>query len=111
MFETHDGLPPDADEEASYTMGYAEIYEQLIVEEELIYTIPAEDEDRFKKGLAVAKNRMNKKLISDGVASDTRILNFKTLPSSEAGCIDIQVSMTARGGVRIMNMRKPDPNF
>jgi hypothetical protein len=98
-------LPEDADDMQIY--GFAELLDQLMAEEELIFTIPAVDEERFRKGLSVAKNRLNKKLVLEGMAPGNRVLDYTTLASEVEGCIDMQVSMKGRQGAKIFNIRKP----
>ena len=99
-------LPIDNAVEASI-YGFAELLDQLIADEELIFTIPAADEERFRKGLSVAKNRLNKKMEEDGIASDARILSFEILASDMIDCIDMKVSLRSRQGARVLYIRKP----
>lgn len=99
-------LPIDNAAEAS-VYGFAELLDQLIADEELIFTIPLVDEERFRKGLSVAKNRLNKKMEEEGIASDARILSFEVLASDMIDCIDMKVSLRSRQGARIMAIRKP----
>jgi len=100
-----DNIPEDADD--MQTFGFAELLDQLMAEEELIYTIPIVDEERFRKGLSVAKNRLNKRLIADGMAPDNRVLDYSVLPSDTASCIDMQVSLRGKQGAKILRIRKP----
>lgn len=104
----------DLDASEMQNLGFAECFDQLLAADELIFTIPASDEARFRKGLAVAKSRMAKKLAEDGLAGDTRILDFRALkpaPNTPEGFVDLQCSLKERSGVSVFSIRKPDPSL
>lgn len=105
------GIPVVPEDDEANSFGYAELFEQIWSEEELIFTIPEADEERFKNGLAVAKTRFNKKLQKEGVAPDNRSFVYTTLASDRPGCIDLQVSLAAKGKIKVFAITKPDPNL
>jgi hypothetical protein len=98
----------DLDLEDASRQSYLEILEQIIAEGELIFTIPACDEDRFRKGMAVAKSRMLDHHKKAGIPSDRRKLTYNVLAQCERpGCNDIHVSLQEPSGVPILSTRKP----
>lgn len=106
------GLGIDSLEEDSNMLGYTELFERIWTEEELIFTIPKDDEERFKNGLAVAKTRFNKKLMDEGQPKESRQLEYSLVtPCMTEGCINLQVSLKTRGRIRVFDIRKPDPTL
>lgn len=101
------GIPHIA-EEMDDSLGYSDLFEQVWQEEELIFTIPEEDHERFKAGMAVAKSRFNSKMEKEGMPPDKRSLSFAVVPCSTEGCISLHVKLVAKGRVRVLNIEKPD---
>lgn len=103
---------PETSAEEAQIMGFSDIFEQLLADAELIYTIPAEEQDRFRKGLAVAKSRFVERIKKQNMPEDKRILDFQVVADSERdGLVDIQVSLKDRSGMQIYKVRRPNPSI
>ena len=99
-------------EDDAEEFGYAELFERIWTEEELIFTIPEEDEERFKNGLAVAKTRFNKKMQLDGMGKEDRSFEYNIVkPCTVPGCINLQVSLKKKGRIKVFQIQKPDPSI
>lgn len=109
-----DAMLQGIDDDGEQQLTPTEIYELLTANEELILTIPAHEEDRLRKGLASAKNKMNAKLKDSGLPADTRMLQFHVQPSKDQELedhIDIQISLASRASFKIKRIQLPDPEL
>ena len=95
-------------DEIDDTLGYAELFEQIWQEEELIFTIPAEDWEKFKAGIAVAKSRFNAKMVKEGMPPDKRSLAFDLVQCTVEGCVALHVKLVSKGKIRVLAIEKPD---
>jgi hypothetical protein len=84
------------------------IYNELLVHNELLLTIPATEEQILRKGLAGAKSKQNTKLREAGLQPDNNTLAFQVTPGKIEGTIQILVSLTKRAGIRVLDMKVPD---
>lgn len=105
------------EQEAESLMGeeditYEEILANLYLNDELIITIPAEQEVQVKTGIKNCKTRQNKKQIAEGMPADQNTLEFLTFPSEEfEGCIQLKVILKARPTIRVKKIVIPSDNF
>lgn len=97
------------DESSSPTLSFYEIYEKLLANEELILTIPLEQEESLRKGLASAKIKTNKKLAAQNLDTEDRTLMFKKISEDLNLCItELHIYLKARPGCQVLNIRIPD---
>lgn len=99
-------------EEGPEVQSLTDIYQELQTCGELILTIPAEEEEKLRKGLASVKAKQNAKLRDQGLPIDTSVLGFLSAPSEDfAGAMQITVTLAKRSGITILNKEFPDPTF
>ena len=97
--------PPDS-------MTPTEIYQELMAVGEMILTIPAEEEDKLRKGLASAKSKQNAKLKEQGLAADNSVLVFNAAPSKDfEGAMQVHIVLSKRQGVTVLQKEYPNPDF
>lgn len=92
-------------------MSYADIYASVLLNEEIIITIPAEIEERVKIGLRNHKARQLAKLKQDGAPIDSSSLSFIVTDSTMEGAIDMTITLKERSTVPIMSVKIPDNTF
>jgi hypothetical protein len=99
-------------EEDTAELSLADIYNQLLVLGELIVTIPMEEEETLRKGLAGVKAKQNQKLKSSGLAPDPATLSFTVSPNKEQkGAIDVHIVLAKRTSITVLGIKKPDPEI
>lgn len=97
------------DEPSNPTLSFYEIYDKLLANEELILTIPLEQEEALRKGLASAKIKTNKKLAAQNLDTEDRTLMFKKISEDLNLCItELHIYLKARPGCQVLNIRIPD---
>lgn len=110
-------LPLDPEEGETNSMTLTDIYGQLLASGGMILTIPAAEEDRLRKGLASVKAKTNKKLSDDGFPVDKSTLAYQVTTSRNEdgsvrqGVIDINISLSTRNQITILDMKLPDDQF
>ena len=90
------------------SMSLTEIYNQLLSYNEIILTIPAEEEERLRKGLASVKAKATKKMQDQGLPLDKAVLAYQVTPTKEAGIINVQITLGARNAITVFAMSLPD---
>lgn len=103
-------------EEEAEELSLQSIFDQLSTTKELILTIPADEEQPLRKGLAMVKSKFNTKLRDSGIQPDKEALHFQVTPhlregKKVEGVIDIQVRLAPRNGITVISMKVPDPNI
>lgn len=101
----------DEEEDEGTGMSLADIYNRLLLHSELIFTIPADQEDTLRKGLASVKAKQNAKLREAGVRPDPATLSYITSKSDTEGAIDLHITLSKRTAINVIKVRKPDPEF
>lgn len=100
----------DADEPSILTP--SEIYNELLTCGEMILTIPAEEEEKLRKGLASAKAKLNAKLKDSGLGTDSSVLSFNVSPAKEySGAVQVVITLAKRTGITVLAKEYPDPDF
>lgn len=96
--------PPDPS-----TMTLSEIYENLLAFGELILTIPADEEERLRKGLASVKAKANKRSLEEGMPLDKSTLSYNTSPNKDLpSAVDIHICLAVRNAITVLSMKQPD---
>lgn len=105
--ETVDDLPGLIDE--ATPMSLTEILNQVIANNELILTIPADEEQSLRTGLAGVKAKQNAKLKSAGLQPDSSTLSYVVTPKKDnAGIIDVHITLSKKATVTVLAMKLPD---
>ena len=104
--ETNPFLVEDFEDEEE--LSYAEILASAIFNNEIIITIPLEEEERVKNGLKNYKNKQITKAREEGLPVDLSVLIFDSRLSKEfTGCIDLSIQSKNRGTVKIRSLKIP----
>lgn len=103
----HEVLPLEEDVE-EYTLD--KIYEDLVLAGELILTIPAVDEQRLRRGLAVIKAKEKKRAEKEGVPQDPMTLEFTVHEGADVPEFAVQIRVTLRGKNTIKVYKKTVPD-
>lgn len=99
----------DFDDDDSSEMEFTPtaLYEKLILEESVILTIPAEEEDVLRQALISVKGKANAKLKADGMPVDTSKLEFTYLHCDVEGAVRIQITLAKRKTIKVYNIETP----
>jgi len=88
---------------------YQELYQNLLLNEELIICIAAEDEERVKTGLKNVKAKQAAKFKEEGLPVDSSTLAFTSSPSKvHQGAINLHITLTKKATVKVFSMNVPD---
>jgi hypothetical protein len=86
-----------------------ELFKKILENGELILTIPEEQEDDLRKGLAMAKSKNNIKAKENGGNIEKRTLEYNVVVcKNNAGMIDVHIRLAERKGITVFNIRLPD---
>jgi len=103
-----EGMTNMEGEDDNITVTLSEIYSKLLIHNELILTIPVEEEATLRKGLATVKAKQNGKIKGVGLLPDPSILSFQVTPGKEAGTINVKILLDKRKGITVLAMKLPD---
>lgn len=96
-------------EEDSAQMSLPDIYNQLLALNELIITIPAEEEQHLRKGLASVKAKQNQKLKDSGLRPDNATLSYTvTANKNNPLAVDVHIVLAKRTSITVLSMKRPD---
>lgn len=90
------------------SMSLTEIYGQLLAYGEIILTIPIEEEERLRKGLASVKAKATKKLQDQGFPSDKAVLAYQTTVGKAPDTVNVQITLGQRNSITVLGMTLPD---
>jgi DNA polymerase IIIc chi subunit len=108
------------DDEEATELSLLEIFRQVEQSDtqELIVTIPEEQADALRKGLASVKAKQNQKLKNSGISPDGASLHFTVYPHKDektakevVGIVDIHIKLGKRSTIQVLGVRKPDPSI
>ena len=100
------------DDDDGEVKSYSEILADVILNDEIVITIPAELEEKTKNGIKNCKSKAATLAKKEGQPVDSSTLSFISIPSTEfAGCIDMTITCVRQGTVRIKKMRIPVNDF
>lgn len=107
-----DDLNPGLVEEtSSYT--FRQLIDQLYMEQDLILTVPKEQEASLKQGLIIRKSKDNKRSKSLGLLAHEGTLTFKSYPAKdEAGndsnkLVCVRITLSERKSINVVKMEVP----
>jgi hypothetical protein len=104
---------PDLDdilEDDSVTpLSLTEIYNEVVAHGEIILTIPADEEQNLRTGLAGVKAKQNLKLKEAGLQPDRATLSFVVTPHGELPeVIKVHIALTKKQTISVMKLELPD---
>lgn len=89
-----------------------DLYQELVAMRELIVTVPAEEEEKLRKGIINAKSKQNARLRESGMPADNSVLDFNSTPSADfQGAVQVHISLTQRSGIKILRKELPSGDF
>lgn len=96
-------------EDGSTELSLTDLYDRLVLEGELIVTVPVEQEQKLRKGLAGVKAKQNQKLKDSGLPVDDASLGFVVTANKKIqGAIDIHITLAKRTTITVLAVKKPD---
>ena len=105
-------VPVVLDETTPMTL--TEIYNQVMANDELLLTIPADEEQALRTGLAGVKAKQNAKLKASGLQPDKSTLSFVVTPvKGKDGVvipetIDVHIVLSRKQTITVLAMKLPD---
>lgn len=106
---TEDWPIMEDDEDESTELSLADIYNRLLLHKELILTIPKDQEETLRKGLASVKSKQNTKLKDSGIQPDQAQLQYKTIQNEELpDAVDIHIVLSKRTAITVIKVQRPD---
>jgi len=107
--EDMDDINFEPEDSGNEIISYAEILAAVLLNDEIVITIPMEDEERVKNGIKNYKSKQAAKLRAEGQPYDSSTLTFSSVPSEEFyGCVDLTILSKNRGIIKIKKMRIPE---
>jgi hypothetical protein len=83
------------------------LYDQLILDEELILTLDEVSFADLKRGLIGLKGKSNMKLEKNGLSKDSSKLTFAYLPCNDIGYVRVQISLSKKKSFLVAKIEKP----
>ena len=109
--EEHDLPVSNKAEEVSF----AELYSSVMLNGEIIITIPIEEVERVKTGLKNLKAKQATRMKEEGLIPDPSVFTFIEKPCEEAEFknthIDLSVQLSRKSVVKVARIKIPDDNF
>lgn len=95
--------------EVSEEIALSEIYKELLIHEEIIYTVEATDEPKLRRNLSVLKAKDAQKLKEAGFQPVDSKLEFITIEDKELpkGLIKIQIVLRPRAKIKVYGKQIP----
>lgn len=97
-------------EEDEARLSLLDIYNQLLTHKEIIITVPIEEEDKIRTGLASVKAKQSKKLRDNGFTPGRESLSYQVSPNADApkAHIDMKILLKERTTINVVSMKLPD---
>lgn len=93
-------------------VAFSELYASVLLNEEIIITIPPEEVERVKTGLKNLKAKQASRMKEDGLVPDPSIFAFNTLPAKDESLkdsyVDLSIQLSRKSVVKIAGIRIPD---
>lgn len=93
-------------------IAFSELYASVLLNEEIIITIPPEEVERVKTGLKNLKAKQASRMKEDGLVPDPSIFAFNILPTKDESLkdsyVDLSIQLSRKSVVKIAGIRIPD---
>ena len=93
-------------------IAFSELYASVLLNEEIIITIPPEEVERVKTGLKNLKAKQASRMKEDGLVPDPSIFAFNTFPAKDESLkdsyVDLSIQLSRKSVVKIAGIRIPD---
>lgn len=98
----------DNDEENNLELTTSELFAAIIMNGEVVITVPSEEVERIKTGLKNLKAKQAAKMKEDGLVPDPSTLSFIERPTDNSLFVDLSISLVRKSVIKILKMRIPD---
>ena len=113
MTETSSNDPPVPTE--AEELSFMEIYSSVMLNNEIIITIPTEEVERVKTGLKNLKAKQATKMKEEGLVPDPSVFTFIEKPCEEeefqSTHVDLSIQLSRKSVVKVARIKIPDDNF
>lgn len=93
-------------------LSFSELFSSVLLNEEIVITIPKEEVIRVKNGLKNLKAKQSSRMRLDGLAPDPSVFSFLERTPKEKeyaeDFIDLTISLSRKSVVKIAKIRIPD---
>ncbi len=93
-------------------IAFSELYASVLLNEEIIITIPPEEVERVKTGLKNLKAKQASRMKEDGLVPDPSIFAFNIFPAKDESLkdsyVDLSIQLSRKSVVKIAGIRIPD---
>lgn len=104
---TEETLPSEEEE-----VTFSELLANVMMNDEIIITIAAEEVERVKTGIKNTKAKQASKMKEEGLAVDNSTLSFVVSSSKDfEGMADLKIILSRKSTVKIKQMKIPDGEF
>jgi hypothetical protein len=102
-------IDEDSFKEEDSEYNFRELYDMLLSspDNDIIFTVVADDVDALKSGLIKRKSQDNLKMKDSGIKPDDKVLSFVVYAAAEEGQMEVRVRLRPRKGVKIMAVAVP----
>jgi 5-bromo-4-chloroindolyl phosphate hydrolysis protein len=91
---------------------FAELLATVMLNDEVIITIPATEVDRVKTGIKNVKAKQASKMKEDGLIPDPSTLSFNIIKEdTEEGDVDLQIILSRKSTIKIKRINIPSGEF
>lgn len=90
---------------------FSELYASVMLNGEVVITIPPEEVERVKTGLKNCKAKQSAKLKSDGLLPDNSVFTFTVRPSEDPAFIDLSIELSRKSTIKVKALRIPDSDL
>ena len=103
-------VPTEAEE-----LSFMEIYSSVMLNNEIIITIPTEEVERVKTGLKNLKAKQATRMKEEGLVPDPSVFTFIEKPCEEeefqSTHVDLSIQLSRKSVVKVARIKIPDDNF
>ena len=96
-------------------LSFMEIYSSVMLNNEIIITIPIEEVERVKTGLKNLKAKQATKMKEEGLVPDPSVFTFAEKPCEEEEFkdthVDLNIQLSRKSIVKVARIKIPDDNF
>lgn len=90
------------------SISFATIYGQLVLEDEIILTIPIDAVESAKQGLKNFKAKSKRRMGDMDIQTDDFTIEFATRPSTVEGAVDLVITAKRRGTIPVFKVTVPE---
>lgn len=114
--EDAEGFVEDAGEENN-AFSFRQLMDAIYEHKDIIVTIPADQEEALRSGLAVRKSKDNAKYKRAGITPSSETLSFLSYPAKDEngkemeGAVTIRIKLGPRKAINVLALTLPDDSI